>query len=79
MRDWETVDSVPARVRPGRDGAILTLKPGQIVRRVVIGKSGGGNNVWMARKGPDYHSGQRTVDGQRYLYIWRDPLPGGES
>ena len=80
MSSWETVESLP----PSNYGAPhekIILGAGEIRRRLVKGGSTAGNyNTAFKKQGRnDYHAASRTVDGVRYLYIWRDPLPQKET
>ncbi len=70
---WEEVDTLPR----GNYGTLplVTLQPGQIIRKVATGKSSAG---YLSRKYKKagyftYHVSRRTDQGVIYLYIWRDP------
>jgi hypothetical protein len=81
MKDgWEKVDAVPARnVGHVRSDAIV-LSPGQVVRRRINGSQATTYNRNFSRYGmTDYHAAQRLIDGQGWLYIWRDPLPENDA
>lgn len=76
---WETATEIP-RIRGrgtySRSTRRLQIEPGQIIRRPVINSTGGQYTSAFKRQGrTDLHVATRTVDGQRWLYIWRDPLP----
>lgn len=82
---WETAESVPERSKGhGRSSGRrpgswqIELAPGQVNRRTVPAgtRSVGNYNRNFIKQGrTDYHAAIRTVDGVRYLYIWRDPAP----
>lgn len=73
--EWvEVVGGVPPRASSGRPR--ITLNPGEMrMRAVGETTSGGTYKRQFARDGrTDYHAAIRTVDGVRYLYIWRDAI-----
>lgn len=74
MAEWEKVDSVP-KAKAGAP-ARFELAPGEVVRKVVKSNSTAtGLTSNFKRQGrTDYHAGMRTIDGVRYVYIWRDPI-----
>ena len=73
---WTVVDSITAIQHKSRPS--IMLEPGEIRRRPFPGNIGNGYGSNFKRRGlTDYHAAIRTIDGQSYLYIWRDPLPEG--
>ena len=69
---WEQVDSVsdaPARGRPP-----IVLVPGEVRRRPCGSNETASSYVRsFAHTGRvDYHAGIRVIEGERWLYIWRD-------
>ena len=73
MKQWETVTEIPEPAK-GRLDRIF-LEPGQIKRSPCGRSTAAGYQTSFKKQGrTDYHAIQRTVDGIRYLYIWRDPI-----
>ena len=73
--DYEEVAVIPSIRLP--TGGNWNLRPGQIIRRPIESASGAYGANFKRMGLTDYHVATRTVDGQYYLYIWRDPLPAG--
>ena len=81
MKEWEKVAAIPDRghgknrLKNGvPDSYQIELKPGEIIRRpdTVNGSQSTYNHSFAAQGRTDYHAVSRTVDGVRYLYVWRD-------
>ena len=71
-KEWIRVESIPPISHKGRPQ--LQLQPGEILCRPAktSGAAGGYNRSFERTGRLDYHAAERTVDGQLYLYIWRD-------
>ena len=68
MSEWEEVDEVPRK-----DIQQFSLKPGQIMRQKASGNRAGTMNTRFKARGiTDYHACQRKVNGEVYIYVWRD-------
>ena len=78
MKDYEKVDVLPPPVQTTPKSKRIVLAPGEILRRPVTSASSGGNYqaAFLSQGRPDYHAATRTVDGIKYLYLWRDPIVG---
>jgi hypothetical protein len=72
--DWEKVELVPpVTLKRGAPRTII-LMPGEQIRRPSrhLSAAGNYNKSFKKQRLLDYHAGMRTVDGQQYVYIWRD-------
>ena len=74
--EWERVDSVPPRGGSGsrRRRERIELAPGEVRRRKVENRSV--KTLYrdmFLNSGRNYHTAVRRIDGQLWLYIWRDP------
>lgn len=81
VKQWEAAELPLNLTTEGRGRPRIILEPGKAIRRQVSSKTTSNiyEKTFQQQGRPDYHAAVRTVDGVRYLYIWRDPLPEGDT
>lgn len=60
----------------------LLLEPGQIIRMELFSATANGsshNKRFYEQERYDYHASVKTVNGKRWLYIWRDPVEADQG
>lgn len=72
--NWETTETVPNQNRSRIRMNVPVLQPGQIMRRVAKSASSAHyyRKIFAKNGAAGYNAVSRTIDGQIYVYIWRD-------